>query len=76
MSKVNFFRFYGTLFLGLFVFIGCGEITEKIRKEARKELVQLGIEYSGEEFLNTIRNHDVVAVKLFIKAGMNPNIKK
>jgi len=48
---------------------GCGNSPEA----ARKELVKLGISYSEASFFKSVLNNDIIAVKLFLKAGMNPN---
>jgi len=43
-------------------------------EQARKRLQDMGIEYSEYSFLFRIREGRTTAVKLFLKAGMNPNI--
>ena len=51
--------------------IGCVESPET----ARKELGQMGIEYSEAAFLGRVKNNDKRAVLLFLAAEMNPNVK-
>lgn len=41
--------------------------------QARKELAEIGVNYSESTFLNSISAGDKVAVDLFLQAGMNPN---
>lgn len=41
--------------------------------EARKELVELEISFTKEEYLNRIIDDDILAIDLFIKAGMEIN---
>jgi ankyrin repeat protein len=43
-------------------------------EESRKELEELGIEYNEESFIEKIKKGDSRAVKLFLEAGMNPNL--
>jgi ankyrin repeat protein len=46
---------------------------EQRPEAARKELGQLGIPYTPDAFITSVANHDVVAVNLFLRAGMDPN---
>jgi hypothetical protein len=41
--------------------------------EARKEIKQMGIEYTGQQFATSAGAGDMVAVKLFLDAGMDVN---
>jgi len=41
---------------------------------ARKQLTELGLEYDEATFLDRVQNSDAVAVDLFLKSGMNPNL--
>jgi uncharacterized protein len=41
--------------------------------QARKELKAMGTEYNGQEFAKVAGNGDMVAVKLFLDAGMDIN---
>ena len=50
---------------------GCGKSPE----EARKELAALGIKYDSNSFIESVDNSDIVAVKLFLEAGMNADAK-
>ena len=50
---------------------GCGESPEK----ARAKLAQLGFEYSPDKFVNAIASGDLIAARLFLKAGMSVNSK-
>lgn len=45
----------------------------KSPEDARRELGELNIEYSREAFIKAVENEDVLAVALFIDAGMDPN---
>ena len=44
------------------------------RAAARKELGQLLVPYSAESFVKQAEEGDSIAVKLFLAAGMNPNV--
>ncbi|HYL97808.1 MAG TPA: ankyrin repeat domain-containing protein, partial [Blastocatellia bacterium] len=44
------------------------------RIAARKELGALGVEYSGASFVKQASEGDTIAVKLFLEAGMNPDV--
>lgn len=59
------------LFIFSSVFFACGETPEK----ARKELSIMGIKFSEEVFIDRVKHGDIVVVRLFLKAGMNPNVK-
>jgi ankyrin repeat protein len=48
---------------------------EKSPEDARKELRQLGLQYTPEAFLTSVTNNDVRAVQLFLTAGMDPNVE-
>jgi ankyrin repeat protein len=58
------------LLLISFSIFACAESQE----QARKELAKLSIKYSEEAFKNSLREGDFIAVKLFLTAGMDPNI--
>src|SRR6185295_4176369 len=45
------------------------------RAAARKELGQLLVPYSAESFVKQAGEGDSIAVRLFLAAGMNPNVK-
>jgi uncharacterized protein len=42
-------------------------------EEARKDIKQMGIEYTGQQFATSAGAGDMVAVKLFLDAGMDVN---
>lgn len=42
--------------------------------EARRELGELGIQYTEEAFITAIENNDMLAVSLFIDIGMDPTL--
>ena len=42
---------------------------------AREKLSQLNVPYTIDEFVNRAKQSDVVAVNLFLTAGMNPNAR-
>ena len=42
---------------------------------AREKIAQLHIPYTVDEFVKCARESDIVAVKLFLKAGMNRDAK-
>jgi ankyrin repeat protein len=44
------------------------------RIAARKELGQLGVEYSRDSFIKVAREGDTIAVQLLIQAGMPPDV--
>ena len=54
----------------LLLLSGC----QKTPEQARKELSELGIEYSQAAFLSRVANGDAVVVELFLTAGMSPDV--
>ena len=56
--------------LSLIIFVGCG----KNPKDARIDLGQMNIPYTEEAFIDYSSKGDVVVVKLFLSAGMAPNV--
>ena len=46
----------------------------KSQLEFRKDLSELGVEYSRDEFLKRIEDGDLLVVGLFLKSGMNPDV--
>ncbi len=54
--------------------VACGESPEQ--KAARKELEQLGIEFNRKQFLDRIAESDLVAVDMFLSAGISGRGKK
>lgn len=69
------------------IVIGFATFTDAVKKlvnlvsrsvqseEARVELGKLSLSYSPDDFVNSARVGDLAAVKLFLAAGMDPNIK-
>lgn len=57
------------LVLALVFLLAC----EQRPEAARKELGQLGLAYTPDAFITSVVNNDVVAVTLFLRAGMDPN---
>jgi len=49
---------------------GCQQTPE----QARKELAELGVEFTAPVFHESVENSDIVVVELFLTAGMNPDI--
>jgi predicted component of type VI protein secretion system len=47
----------------------------KPRETARRELEARAIPYTEQEFVNRVRRSDVEVVKLFLSAGINPNVR-
>ena len=56
-----------------FLFFVFTSVCEQTPESARKELGHLGVAYSPEAFIISLTNNDLVAVQLFLKAGMDPN---
>ncbi len=54
----------------LLLLSGCQQTPER----ARKELAELGVEFSPYSFHQSVRNGDAVVVELFLTAGMNPDL--
>lgn len=62
-------RCVGWLILALVFLPAC----EQRPEAARKELGQLGLAYTPDAFITSVTSNDVVAVTLFLRAGMDPN---
>jgi ankyrin repeat protein len=43
-------------------------------EEARRELAQMNIPYDETSFLERVKENDLIAVELFLDAGMSPNV--
>jgi len=56
----------------VFFFQSCGKSPE----DARKELWSMGIQYTPENFFDAAKKGDMLALKLFLQAGMSPNITR
>lgn len=54
---------------------GSNVLDTDTREGARIMISELGIPYTVDEFVERARQSDVVAVELFLTAGMNPNAK-
>ena len=54
----------------LLLLTGCQQTPE----QARKELAELGVEFTAPVFHASVENGDIVVVELFLTAGMNPDI--
>ena len=54
----------------LLLLTGCQQTPE----QARRELAELGVEFTAPVFHASVENSDFVVVELFLKAGMNPDI--
>jgi len=54
----------------LLLLAGCQQTPE----QARRELAELGVEFSPAVFHESAENGDLVVVELFLTAGMNPDI--
>ena len=50
-------------------------IPAKRAESARVELSRLSLEYTGDAFVRAAAKNDLHAVKLFLAAGMDPNVK-
>lgn len=62
----------------LFFFGNPSSLLQEVGKSpenARRELGQMGLQYSEEAFTESAKNGDALAIKLFLNAGMNPNAK-
>jgi uncharacterized protein len=52
--------------------LACGPQTTP-QEEARIKLTQMNLDYTGNVFVERARDGDLLAVKLFLQAGMSPN---
>jgi uncharacterized protein len=57
-----------------FLLSGCSS-KSKSPEEARKELGQMNIQYNEGAFINSAKDGDIVALKLFLAAGMDANAR-
>lgn len=53
----------------------CQQSHKLTAEEARKELGSLNLTYSESSFIESAKNGDTVAVDLFLKAGVDPNVR-
>ncbi|MDP2045377.1 MAG: ankyrin repeat domain-containing protein, partial [Deltaproteobacteria bacterium] len=67
-------RFSAVKHLPLLVFflalLGCGNPQE----EATRQLGQMDIKFTEDSFVERARDGNIAAVKLFLQAGMKPNV--
>ena len=64
-------RLIASIITGLLIILnGCQQSPE----DARRELGQLGVQYTPAGFVNAAASNDATAVKLFLIAGMDPNV--
>lgn len=52
-----------------------GMFFSKSKQEAREELKKMNIEYTPEAFISTAAEGKTKVVELFLRAGMNPNVR-
>lgn len=69
----------GTIVIALATFTGAMRnlinlIPKKRTEIARMKLSQMSLDYTPEAFLRSAKMNDIVAVKLFLAAGINPNV--
>ena len=53
----------------LLALLACGNSQET----ARMKLGQMNVNYNEDTFVERVRDGDILAVRLFLQAGMNPN---
>lgn len=51
-------------------------VKKETSDDARKELQNIGVSWSGENFLNAVKDGDARVVTLFLQAGMRPETAK
>ena len=59
-----------TLLVAILALMACGNPQE----EARVKLGQMNVKYNEDTFVDRAKDGDVLAVKLFLQAGMSPNV--
>ncbi len=62
-----------TPFFVLLIFLFSCSLSDKEAQEAKDRLQQMGIEFSEQSFFFFVVQNQPEVVKLFLKAGMNPN---
>jgi hypothetical protein len=55
--------------------LGQGAAISPARLEARKQLGQLCVQYNRDSFIQAATEGDIIAVQMFLAAGMDPNIR-
>ena len=73
--------FIGTIIIALASFTNAAKnlfdmITGQSPEEARQELRKLSLNFEPNVFLECAKKNDLLAVKLFLNAGMDPNVAK
>lgn len=48
-------------------------VKQEVSEDPRKELANLGVAWSQDNFLQSIERGDLLTIELFLKGGMNPN---
>ena len=76
--EILFFRYYKALSsviaaITFLVLLGSNVAFAENSVEARKELKQMGVEYTEQQFATSAGAGDMTAVKLFLDAGMDVN---
>ena len=67
------FQFFGAFIaFHLLLAVSCGQNIES----ARRELANLHVAYTTEAFVKAAESGDLVAVRLFLEAGMSPDVVK
>jgi|GEM_PF-3100687 len=66
-------RFHVWLLIACILSTGCSQDKEAEQIRVRKQLSDLGIKYSTDDFFDRIRNADVTACSLFAKSGYDIN---
>jgi hypothetical protein len=76
MIKNIFYRHIQILSTILFVLcalMGANASLAKDSVEARKDIKQMGIEYTSQQFATSAGEGDMIAIQLFLDAGMDVN---
>ena len=79
MTKNVLFRYFSTLstiltvLFAIFALWGANTSFAKDSVEARKDIKQMGIEYTSQQFATSAGAGDMTAVQLFLDAGMDVN---
>jgi uncharacterized protein len=76
MIKNIFYRHIQILSTILFVLcalMGANASLAKDSAEARKDIKQMGIEYTSQQFATSAGEGDMIAIQLFLDAGMDVN---
>jgi len=76
---VAFLILFGTIIIALASFTDATKnllslISKQNPEEARMEINKLGLEFTPEVFIKSAKNNDEKAIKLFLVAGMDPDL--